>query len=158
MTAIAGLDPGAATGALAVLTDGVACVHDLPSHTIVTSTGKRQTQLDPHGLCALLVAARIDHAFIESVKAMPRQGVVSTWGFGYACGCIYGCIAALGIPVTFVLPRAWQSFHKIGREPDASLRRAVQLYPMLGDQLRRKRDNHRADALLLAAYGMTLRQ
>jgi hypothetical protein len=42
---------------------------------------------------------------------------------------------------------------RIGASPDAARQRAVQLYPALAPMLSRKRDQHRADALLLACYG-----
>jgi hypothetical protein len=64
----------------------------------------------------------------------------------------------MGIPITLVLPRAWQSYHGIGPTPDAARQRAVQLYPALAPRLARKADSNRADALLLAAHGRHVRE
>jgi crossover junction endodeoxyribonuclease RuvC len=57
-----------------------------------------------------------------------------------------------------VRPIDWQRHHHIGKAPDEARRRAVQLYPELHPQLARKRDHHRADALLLARYGLAVPQ
>jgi len=42
----------------------------------------------------------------------------------------------------------------MGKEKDASRVKAMQLYPQTAKDLTRKRDHGRADALLLAVYGM----
>ena len=39
-----------------------------------------------------------------------------------------------------------------GKEKDASRVKAMQLYPQIADQLSRKKDHGRADALLMAAW------
>jgi hypothetical protein len=49
------------------------------------------------------------------------------------------------------LPQEWQKHHRIGAATDAARQRAVQLYPDLAPLFARKRDQHRADPLLLAA-------
>lgn len=94
------------------------------------------------------------HAFIERVNAMPRQGVTSTFRFGFATGAVADIITALGIPTTWVLPRDWQAFHRIRGGDDAARQRATQLFPRIAPELARKRDVHRADALLIAGYGL----
>jgi crossover junction endodeoxyribonuclease RuvC len=85
---------------------------------------------------------------------MPKQGVTGMFRFGVSFGAIQGIVAALGIPFTLVLPRQWQSFHHCGPSPDGARQRAVQLYPATAIDLARKRDANRADALLIAAYGL----
>jgi hypothetical protein len=59
----------------------------------------------------------------------------------------------MNLSATFVRPRRWRRFHLIGAAPDAARQRAMQLYPALAPLLARKRDHHRADALLLGHYG-----
>ena len=48
----------------------------------------------------MLREARVNQVVIEQVSAMPKQGVASTFRFGYACGAIYGAVVALGLPGT----------------------------------------------------------
>jgi hypothetical protein len=100
----------------------------------------------------------IDHVFIEQLGAMPKQGISSTARLNYTAGALYGVVVASGLPVTFVLPLVWQRHHRIGRGPDDAKRPALQLFPAIADQLARKRDGHRADALLIAAYGLATKR
>jgi crossover junction endodeoxyribonuclease RuvC len=87
---------------------------------------------------------------------MPKQGISSTARFTYACGALYGAVVALGLPVSFVTPQRWQRHHRIGKGPDDAVRRVLQLYPALHESLRLKKEHHRADAVLIASYGLSL--
>jgi crossover junction endodeoxyribonuclease RuvC len=151
---VIGLDPGT-HGAIAVL-DGnaVSLLADLPVHVIAAKSRGDRAELDVHALHGLIAElGPIEHAFVEKVAARPGNGSVSMFRFGQACGAIYATLAVMGIPLTYVLPRVWQAHHGIGPTPDAARQRAVQLYPEIAPQLARKANGHRADALLIAAYG-----
>lgn len=149
---VLGIDPGLA-GAFALL-GATTLVGDLPVFQAQHGrTAKTRAELDLHHLRALLGGVHVQHVFIERVAARPGQGVTSMFRFGEACGALYGLTVGLGLSVSFITPRAWQGFHRIGPSPDAARQRAVQLYPELATQFARKRDQHRADALLLAVYG-----
>ena len=50
----------------------------------------------------------VDHAVIEDVSAMPKQGVSSTFRFGRAAGALEGALASLKIPTAFVRPAIWK--------------------------------------------------
>jgi crossover junction endodeoxyribonuclease RuvC len=155
MSSICGIDPGL-SGAVAILAqDGVILVEDLPVHMI--RSGRRQrSELDLSGLYAILQAHNtIRHIYIEDVAARPGQGVVSMFRFGYAAGAIAGLVTALQFPVTFVPPRMWQKAIGIGPLPDEARQRAGQLYPGIAGRLVRKKDCNRADAILIARYGLT---
>lgn len=150
---ILAFDPGL-TGAFALIGDGTLLVDDLPVHQAQHGkTAKTRAELDLHGLRRELDNRLIQHVFMERVAARPGQGVTSMFRFGEACGALYGLMVGLGLPVTFVTPQQWQKHHHIGASPDAARQRAVQLYPDMGALLSRKKDEHRADALLLAEYG-----
>jgi crossover junction endodeoxyribonuclease RuvC len=149
---VLGLDPGL-TGAYALLGDPP-LVGDLPVHqTQHGRSAKVRSELDLHSLHTLLADHVIAHCFIERVAARPGQGVTSVFRFGEAAGAVYGLLVGIGLPVTFATPQQWQKHHGIGASPDAARQRAVQLYPDLAPMLARKRDQHRADALLIAVYG-----
>src|SRR4029077_11664059 len=98
-------------------------------------SAKVRAELDLHGFRALLVAQPVSHCFIERVTARPGQGTVSMFRFGEASGAIYGLLVGLNLPVTFVVPQAWQRYHGVGATPDAARQRAVQLWPGLASQL-----------------------
>jgi crossover junction endodeoxyribonuclease RuvC len=156
---ILAIDPGTVGAYAALGPDGVVELDDLPVHQIGRAGTKAlRAELSLHALCAILQRLKPQHVFIEWAGPRPREGTSSSWRFAYACGSLYGAVAALGLPCTFVQPKAWQRHHGIGSAPDAAIRRALQLYPHLVDRLTRKRDNHRADAVLIAAFGQhTLR-
>ena len=149
---VIGIDPGI-TGAFALL-GASALVEDLPLHqTQHGRGGKARSELDLHSLREELLDRNIVHVFIERVTARPGQGVTSMFRFGEASGEIYGLMIGLGLRVTFVNPQVWQKHHGVGALPDAARQRAVQLHPEIASSFSRKRDQHRADALLLACYG-----
>lgn len=150
---VLGLDPGIA-GAFAILDGDSILIDDLPLHQAQHGkSAKVRAELDLHTLRIELEGRAIEHAFIEQVAARPGQGTVSMFRFGFACGAVTGLLVAMGISITTVRPQEWQKHHRVGPSPDAARQRAVQLYPSVAASLTRKRDQHRADALLLACYG-----
>jgi crossover junction endodeoxyribonuclease RuvC len=154
---VVGIDPGTA-GAFAILNGtGVVLVDDLPVHMVTASGRGLRAELDLHQLRRVLTEhLPFDHAYVERVAARPGQGVTSMFRFGMAYGSILGVLAALDVPLTLVLPTHWQRHHGCGPAPDAARQRATQLYPAMADRLARKKDGNRADALLLAAYGLSV--
>lgn len=149
---VAGVDPGLSGGIAVVNEHGtVVLVDDLPVHRV--AKGKRvKAELDLASLRSLLTTQPLDHVVIEMVHAMPKQGVVSMYRFGYCTGSIVGMVAALQLPYSFVLPRVWQKACGVGPGPDDARRRATQLFPAVASLLNRKRDGGRADALLIAYW------
>lgn len=153
---IISIDPGT-VGAYAVM--GGASIHihiaDLPTHLAQHGrNGKTRTELDLHQLRDVIAGHDIRHCFIERATARPGQGVTSMFRFGEAAGALYGLLIGLMVPISFVRPLAWQRHHGIGASPDAARQRASQLFPDLAPRLVRKRDCHRADALLIGSYGL----
>jgi len=153
MTTI-GIDPGFAKGGVAILSADTARVHDLP-----TISGRG---VDVHALAAILASAGAQHAYIENVASMPKQGVSTTFKFGYGVGQIHAAVALACIPLTLVTPGAWKGHHKLTKAKGESTNafkerarhRALQLFPGLASDLARKKDADRAEALLIAAYGL----
>ena len=150
------IDPGLQGGIAVLDQDEVILLTDLPVHKIgVVGKKTLRAELDLHGLHALLAEhAPYAHAFIERVGPMPKQGVTSMFRFGVSFGAIQGIVAAMEIPLTLVRPQLWQAHHGCGPSPDAARQRAVQLYPQIAPRLVRKADANRADAVLIASYGL----
>ena len=154
MSVVLGIDPGFAKGGVAMLNGGTSEVHDLP-----TIEGKG---VNVHDLAGLLAGCGADHAYIEQVASMPRQGVSTTFKFGYGVGQIHAAVALAGIPMTLVTPGSWKGFHKLAKAKgetasafkERARHRALQLFPSLASDLSRKKDADRAEALLIAAYGL----
>lgn len=97
--------------------------------------------------------------FVESVHAMPGQGVCSMFNFGDAFGVAKGAVWACGHPVTLVTPQKWQNWFReilhMGREPFESAEIAAGLFPEQAGLFKRKLDHGSGDAVLLAIYGLS---
>jgi crossover junction endodeoxyribonuclease RuvC len=96
---------------------------------------------------------------IERAGAWPGQGVSSTFKFGRATGAIEATIALCSVPVEIVEPSAWKRFWKLpGKDKEAARQKALQLFPDAHAALARKRDHNRAESLLIALYGASVRR
>jgi crossover junction endodeoxyribonuclease RuvC len=152
---ILGIDPGV-VGAYAILNNaGIVCVDDLPSLRLARSARPKVTrpELNLYALRQVLLSYPVKVAVIEQVNAMPKQGVTSMFRFGEALGGLCGLMIGLQIPLFKVRPQEWQRYFRIGAGPDAARQHALQLYPSIAQRLVRKKDVHRADALLIATWG-----
>ena len=90
---------------------------------------------------------------VEHVNAMPGQGVTSMFNFGQSFGVIKGICSALSLPIYFVRPNKWKKyFNLIKTKKDASRTKVIEVYPEISNKLSRKKDSHKADAILIARY------
>jgi hypothetical protein len=166
-----GCDPGQ-TGALAILADGVPVSFvDMP--TMARKSGGEE--VNGAELAATLRGLFLTHqgahflAIVEAVSAMPGQGGSGMFRFGEGFGKLKGVLEALGIGYRLVQPMTWKKHFGLVRKRDKTLDRnadqaaareakdlsrtmAIQRFPALADQLSRKRDVGRSDALLLALW------
>ena len=90
---------------------------------------------------------------VEQVNAMPGQGVTSMFNFGQTFGAIKGLCAALELPIYFVRPSKWKKhFELINSSKDASRTKVIEMYPKLSNQLTKKKDVNKSDAILIARF------
>ena len=145
-----GIDPGQ-TGAIAVFRDSIPVeVYDMPVMARVRGSGE---EVNAHELGSILAQYTRDgsEALLESVSAMPGQGVSSMFRFGEGFGVVKGVLGALGIPYSLVTPQRWKKqYGLIGKDKDAARSLAITRYPGMADKLKRKKDVGRADAILIA--------
>ena len=93
------------------------------------------------------------NVIVEQVSAMPGQGVTSMFNFGQTFGAIKGVCAALGLPIFFVRPSKWKKhFELINSSKDSSRTKAIEMYPALSNDLAKKKDVNKSDAILIARY------
>jgi len=152
---IAGIDPGL-SGAVCIfdVTAGTLTILDMP--TVEVKSGKTvKRRLSEPMLAELLRPHEIDHAALEQVGAMPKQGVSSTFNFGQTYGAIRGVLAGLRIPITMVAPAKWTRDLKVTGGKDANRQRAAQLFPAYAASFSRVKDDGRADSALLAFWLLT---
>ena len=84
---------------------------------------------------------------------MPGQGVTSMFNFGQTFGAIKGISAALDLPIYFVRPSKWKKhFELINSSKDASRTKVIEMYPSLSNQLSKKKDVNKSDAILIAKF------
>ena len=154
-----GCDPGQ-SGALALMQGHkLIGVWDMPAVPKTTGKGNEiSAQLLVDVFTEIMAYVRLDHnaevrATIEVVRAMPNQGVTSSFSFGRSLGVIEGVIAANRIPIDYVRPQAWKKhFGLLKKEKDASRGVVLAKYPDRADLFKRKKDVDRSDAVLLGLY------
>ena len=90
---------------------------------------------------------------VEHVSAMPGQGVTSMFNFGQSFGVIKGICSAMHLPIYFVSPVKWKKyFSLIKTDKEASRSKAIQIFPYISSKLSKKKDNNKADAILIASF------
>ena len=151
---IIGIDPGL-SGAIAVLDNNkVLKIYDMP---IMAEGKKNKRQLNSAQLVNIIKENIKNHedinVVVEQVNAMPGQGVTSMFNFGQTFGAIKGVCAALNLPIFFIRPSKWKKyFELINSSKDSSRTKAIEMYPILSNQLAKKKDVNKSDAVLIARF------
>lgn len=154
---ILGVDPGA-SGALAFLReDGVLeTIIDMPTVTVKVGNTERNRVS-----AALLVSTllpykdKVSLAVIEKVGGITQQSASASFTFGYACGIVEGVLAGLEFPITLVTPQAWKKRMSLGSADKGLARQmAMRFWPAQADLFKRVKDDGRAEAALMAKYGI----
>ena len=153
---IIGIDPGI-SGSICFLQDGkILEVIEMPTMT----DGKKNKRQVNGSQIYNEISKRITkdknqdiRIVIEQVSAMPGQGVTSMFNFGQSFGILKGLCSAMQLPMYFVRPAKWKKyFNLINSEKDASRTRAIEIFPYFSSQLSKKKDNNKADAILIASF------
>jgi len=147
---ILGIDPGL-SGGLAWENLGFLKLRTMP--TVKVGKGN---QIDEQALIVMLKEDRPDHAWIELVHAMPKQGVCSMFTFGCGWGLVRGILAGMGIPYSLVSPQGWQKVMLAGQPRGSEYLVASRIWP--GQDFRaseRCKVQHEGlvDAALICEYG-----
>ena len=146
---VIGIDPGL-SGAIAVLPEQV--IHDMPT----AGTAKRDEYLPAEMANLLRPYAKGTLVVLERQQTHPRQSSSSSFKIGVGYGLWLGIVATLGIPVQVVSPQDWKKVMLRGRshEKGMSLVVAQEMFPGLLHMLKRVKDHDRAEALLIAQFGL----
>ena len=150
---VIGIDCGL-SGAIALLENGkMVSVHDMPTLTI-ESNKKAKRQVSAPMLASIIGQIKPDHAYVEKPASRPGQSVVAMFGFGRSLGVVEGVLAALVVPVTYVAPATWTKAMGKAQGKDASRHRAMELFPEHQDLFKLKKFDGRAEAALIATWGI----
>jgi crossover junction endodeoxyribonuclease RuvC len=143
-----GIDPGK-VGGLALLADG-----EHPAE-IMPIIGK---DINCRELVRILTEWKPDIVVVESVAAMPKQGVTSVFTFGKGFGMILGVLEGMNISYRLVKPQEWKGLvlHGTAKDKDAAVQFVHRAYPDVNLMPGKKRTPHDgiADAVCLAEYGI----
>ena len=151
---IIGIDPGL-SGAIAVLDNNkVIRVYDMP---VMAEGKKNKRQLNSAQLVNIIKENIKNYeeinVVVEQVNAMPGQGVTSMFNFGQTFGAIKGVCAALSLPIFFIRPSKWKKyFELINSSKDSSRTKVIEMYPSIANQLSKKKDVNKSDAILIARF------
>jgi crossover junction endodeoxyribonuclease RuvC len=132
---------------------GELTVDDMPVVEIECG-GKAKREIDVAALAARIRELRPSHAILERVGAMPGQGVSSMFSFGRSVGQVEAMLAAIGIPVSYASPVVGKRALVVPAGKDAARLRASQLLPAYSERWRRAKDDGRAEAALIALWGL----
>ena len=153
---IIGIDPGI-TGSICFFEDGkILDVIEMPTMT----EGKKNKKQVNGSQIYNEISKKIEKTdkkeikvIIEQVSAMPGQGVTSMFNFGQSYGILKGICSAMQLPMYFVRPAKWKKyFNLINSEKDASRTKAIEIFPYFSNNLSKKKDSNKADAILIASY------
>lgn len=153
MTMILAIDPGL-SGAYAVLwPDPARC----PQVASMPCIGQDVHPLGILGAIEPLLDGGPLAIVLEAQQAMPGQGVASTFRIGLNYGLLLGTLmhaASLhpGWSLHIVRAAAWKRAMRLSKDKEQSRQLALLRWPQLAPQLARKKDEARAEALLLGAY------
>ena len=153
---IVGIDPGI-SGALCFFSNGnIIDVIDMPT---MAEGKKNKKQVNGRQIFNEILniknkfASHKINVVVEQVSAMPGQGVTSMFNFGQSFGVIKGICSAMELPIFYVRPARWKKyFNLINAEKDASRTKVIEMFPKISQKLSRKKDNNKADAILIAKY------
>ena len=152
---IISIDPGI-SGSICFFKNGK--IIDVIEMPVMTDGKKNKRQVNGSQIYNEILK-RVDHhgedirVIIEQVSAMPGQGVTSMFNFGQSFGILKGICSAMQLPMFFVRPAKWKKyFNLINSQKDASRTRAIEIFPYYSTQLSKKKDNNKADAILIASF------
>lgn len=140
-----GIDPGASGGIAMLSTDGIVELFEkMPATDADKLVLLRRWNAYGHSVSAVL----------EYVRAMPAQGVSSSFKFGANYGSLRMALAAVEIPYVEATPGSWQRALQCLSKGDKNITKgmAQQLFPGIASKI----THATADAILIAEYARRL--
>ena len=157
-----GIDPGF-TGAMAITRKGK-LVEIISCPLLEVKTGKIKVvnlkrveeiknRVDPRGIFLALEKYKGKiQGVIEYSQAMPKQGVSSVFVYAEGYGCYLGVLSSLNIDYKEIRSSVWKAKMKLDYDKANSIKMALALYPESSKYVKYKKDDGKAEALLLAHY------
>lgn len=177
-TVYIGIDPGM-HGAIAVRGNGGIWIYDIPltsSKVLSGNNVKEQTDIDINQLnrivrsilsktqgCQVVIACEHSAGMAYAATANRERhhdSPKTAWKIGYNFGVIRTVFAVAGIPFDLTpRPGDWKRWMELtdskltyNQKKNKARAKAIELFPMLQDALKRVKDSDRAEALLLTVW------
>src|SRR4051812_36399712 len=88
-----------------------------------------------------------------SFSTVGSNGGIALFGLGKSAGLIEGVLTGMAIPLSLVRPQVWQRHHGQRGDKGASRATAMRLWPGAAGRFLRVKDDGRAEAALVGAWG-----
>jgi crossover junction endodeoxyribonuclease RuvC len=136
-----GIDPGL-TGAVAIVDrrGDLVDVYDMPVVDRQVNAVDLALSFDTFPADEQIVATR------------PGQGVAGVFRFGVSYGIVVGVVGALGHRTLHPTPSKWKADMGLNADKERSRKAAIDRWPKRADFFKRKKDDGRAEAALLALW------
>lgn len=144
---ILGIDNGL-SGCLAFYDEAELMLYDMP-----VFEGDRKS-LDLQRIKSTIELQAPDLAYIEKLTPMPKVSGLTGFSMGHSEGAIRGILTCMNIPYVMVRPAVWKKFFNCPAEKDQARAKASELLPQFSHNWPLKRHDGRAEAGLIALYGM----
>lgn len=142
-----------------IRSDGSAEVWDTP--VVLIKVGKTtRRRADADGIAQLMKTEVREgsNVFIEAAQPHAANGKQGWYGSGYGYGIWRGVIAGRELKSNPVTANRWKrDLELTGKGKDCSRALAAELYPEMSPHLRAVKHHGRAEALLLAHWGITFK-
>lgn len=155
---ILGIDPGVNGAAALVWPNGNIMVQDMPCHKEYVGSSWR-SRIDTSELVTILHVMEFFApvaAFVEQVHGRPGFQSSKIGVLCHSAGLVEGILNAFKIPVHLVPPHVWKGRMSLNSDKGKSRETAAKLFPDNADLFKRVKDDGRAEAALIAMYGLRL--
>ena len=95
-----------------------------------------------------------DTVWLERVHSMPKNSASSMFKFGCSYSSVRCVFAINQVRIEFVTPPVWKKYFRLGKDKDESRKLAISKFPASADQFELKKHEGRAEAALIALYGL----
>jgi crossover junction endodeoxyribonuclease RuvC len=159
---VMGIDPGAKGGVALISDEGVE-IYEVP-HITYKKTPKSQntSEVDPRPYFKLIHRLKPDVVFIEAVGGYSGQAASRSFTFGHATGSNESIAKLVCRDVRRVNTRDWNLAAGVpwGLGKDTKKKLALRIarlaFPQIAEDLKLEKDVDKAEALLIAEYGLSL--
>lgn len=160
MSEFIGIDPGL-SGAIALF-DGIDIhVYEMPVLEYSISGGKTRKEINIGKLATYIRRKENPIAYMEAINGRSSRGGFTEFRFGESYGMTKAALVLTGTPYNLVSPQAWKSYFGLKKTKgmtkaefkDLSRKLAMEKFPARANLFKRKKDDGRAEAALIALYG-----